>query len=94
VNLEARREYAANAIVEDARLRGELTDEQYEPIQAEALAYVDAAAQKTGRMGEEKARRLIDQAVTEAKERIRARVTEVQTESESALTRLLRRLRR
>jgi hypothetical protein len=88
MNAQARREYAANAIVEDARLRGELTDEQYEPIQAEALAYVDAVAQKTAKMAE------IDRAIAEAKERIRARVGEAQAGAESPLSRLLRRFRR
>jgi hypothetical protein len=88
VNVQARREYAANAILEDARLRGELTDEQYEPIQAEALAYVDEVARKSRQAAE------IDRAIAEAKERVRARVAAQQAASESPLARLLRRFRR
>lgn len=70
----ARREYAANAILEDERLRGDLTDEEYEPIQAEALRYVDAKARATARMSEVGARRAIELAIAEAKARIRSRV--------------------
>jgi hypothetical protein len=71
--VEARREYAANAILDDERLRGDLTDEEYAPIQAEALVYVDAKATATNGMDEDAARRAIDAAVADAKERIRSR---------------------
>jgi hypothetical protein len=71
--LEARREYAANAILEDVRLRGELSDEEYGPIQAEALAYVDAKARATAGLDDEAARRAIEASIAEAKDRVRSR---------------------
>jgi hypothetical protein len=79
--LLARREYAANAILEDARLRGDLTDEEYTPIQAEALEYVDQKALGTEGLDEDAARQAIDAAVADAKSRIRARTSQPATPS-------------
>lgn len=77
MSLKSRREYAANLILEDVRLRGELTDDQYAPIQAEALGRVDQAALATRGMREAAARQAIDQAVAEVKDELRQRVAKV-----------------
>ena len=42
MSLEARRERAAVRILEDETLRGDLTDDAYAPLQAWALAWIDA----------------------------------------------------
>jgi hypothetical protein len=45
--LEARQEYAANLLLEDSRLRGALTDEQFQPLLDWALTWTDAYAAST-----------------------------------------------
>jgi hypothetical protein len=73
--MRARREYAANAILEDERLRGDLTDDQFGQLQADALKEVDQAALATKGLDEDAARKALDEAVQRAKERVRERAT-------------------
>lgn len=72
--MRARREYAANAIVEDERLRGDLTDDQYGSAQADALKQVDDAALATKGQPDDAARQTIDAAIQTAKDGVRQRV--------------------
>jgi hypothetical protein len=46
-SLETRQEYAANLLLEDSRLRGALTDEQFQPLLDWALTWTDAYAAST-----------------------------------------------
>lgn len=77
--LRARREYAANAILEDERLRGDLTDDQFAPIQADALKQVDQAALATKGQTDDAARQAIDATVQSAKDAVRQRVAALAT---------------
>ncbi|HEY3082387.1 MAG TPA: hypothetical protein VGM69_21075 [Chloroflexota bacterium] len=45
--LEARQEYAANLLLEDSRLRGALTDDQFQPLLDWAMTWTDAYAAAT-----------------------------------------------
>jgi hypothetical protein len=53
--LRARRERAAAAVAEDERLRGDLTDDVFAPLQRWALAWVDAYAAATAGLDDEAA---------------------------------------
>lgn len=72
--LRGLREYAANAILEDERLRGDLTDDQFAPIQADALREVDRQVTAARGLAEDAARRLVDQAIARVKARVQRRV--------------------
>ena len=58
-------ERATNAILEDERLRGALTDDEYAPIQAATLKWLEGQLTSGAQ---------IDAAVAEAKDRIRRAV--------------------
>lgn len=71
-DLDARRERAANAVVENEQLRGELTDDAYSPIQAWALDWVDAYALATAALPEDAARAAVDVGVAWVSAQVRA----------------------
>lgn len=72
--LDGRRERAANALLEDERLRGRLTDDAYRPLQAWALGWVDAHARATAGLDDAPASQAIDRGVAGAKAQLRALV--------------------
>ena len=46
--IEQRQEYAANLLIEDVRLRGRLTDDEFQPLLDWALTWTDGYAAATG----------------------------------------------
>lgn len=73
---EARREYAANRILEDERLRGPLDDVAYAPLQRWALDWVDAYALATAGIEDDtRARQHVDAGVAWVRTQIEALVS-------------------
>jgi hypothetical protein len=60
VSLESRRERAAGRVLDDERLRGPLEDDVFEPLQAWALAWVDAYALATAGLDDQVAEPALD----------------------------------
>ena len=59
--MDRRREYASGRITDDERLRGELEDDEYRPIQSWAMAWADTYARSTlGEANDEAAAAAID----------------------------------
>ena len=66
----ARQERAAERLLDDERLRGSLTDEQFQPLLDWALAIVDRLAAATAGESEEAAERGIDAALADLRDAI------------------------
>jgi hypothetical protein len=67
-----RQERAASRILEDESLRGDLTDDEFQPLLDWALAQTDRAAAATARLEDEAADAFIDAAVSAVREALRA----------------------
>ncbi|HEV8636531.1 MAG TPA: hypothetical protein VG370_20115 [Chloroflexota bacterium] len=73
-SLSTRQEYAANLVLEDSRLRGSLTDDQFQPLLDWALTWTDAYAAATVGLADDWKPR-VDVGVAWVKAQIRALVT-------------------
>ncbi len=71
-DVAARQEWAAERLLEDERLRGELTDDEFQPLLDWALATVDRVAAETAGQTEEVARRRLEAALDRIRDAIHA----------------------
>lgn len=70
--IASRQERAAGRILDDEGLRGDLADDEYQPLQEWALEHTDWIAASTAGMSEAEAEALIDKQLTEVKDVVRA----------------------
>lgn len=68
----ARQERAAERLLEDERLRGDLTDDEVQPLLDWALAQSDALAARTAGLADEQAERVIDDGLARIKDAMQA----------------------
>jgi hypothetical protein len=88
----ARQERLASRILEDERLRGDLTDEEFQPLLDWALAAADRLAASTAGLPDERADQRMDHALSAIRESVAAAADAIAAYAERDVDRLRRAL--